>query len=191
MDNCDSLISLVYRHQAAARKPIFRSNSVPPPFFKCLTLVCASAIASCVNGLPLVTSKSSDEEKENFLAWVEWLPVTSQTHGQTDKCKISIMMAVFKGGRGVLWFPPSLNKTLNYYMYPKARILCAMYNVHVASTAICIHFNSIHTNSKLRVKLGLKPLDVGGSKSVSKESEQGGSEETGQGEVSGEGLVHA
>ena len=64
-------------------------------------------------------------------------------------------------------------------------------NVHVAPTAICIHFNSIHTNSKLRVKLGLKPLDVGGSKSVSKESEQGDSEETGQGEVSGEGLVHA
>ena len=55
----------------------------------------ASAIASCVSGLPHVSSKSSDEEKEMFLARVEWLPVTSRSHGQmsqTDKCKISIMM---------------------------------------------------------------------------------------------------
>ena len=40
-------------------------------------------------------SKSSDEEKEKFLAWVEWLPVTSRTHvthSLTDKCKISIMI---------------------------------------------------------------------------------------------------
>ena len=35
-----------------------------------------------------MTSKSSDEEKENqFLAWVEWLLVTSQTH-VIDNCKI-------------------------------------------------------------------------------------------------------
>ena len=34
-------------------------------------LVAASAIASCVSGLPHVTSKSSgEEEKENFLARV-------------------------------------------------------------------------------------------------------------------------
>ena len=42
-----------------------------------------------------VSSKSSDEEKEMLLARVEWLPVTSHSHGQTsqtDKCKISIMM---------------------------------------------------------------------------------------------------
>ena len=37
-----------------------------------------------------VTSMSSDAEKENFLVWVEWLPVisgshvTSQAHGQTN-----------------------------------------------------------------------------------------------------------
>ena len=48
--------------------------------FKQLTLVAASAIASCVSELLHVTSKSSDEEKENFLARVEWLPVTSRTH---------------------------------------------------------------------------------------------------------------
>ena len=56
------------------------------------TLVSASTIASCVSGLPHVTSKFGDEEKENFLALVEWLPVTSRshTHTRTHKCKISI-----------------------------------------------------------------------------------------------------
>ena len=52
------------------------------------TLVAASAIASCVSGLPHATYKSSDEEeKENFLARVLWLPVTSRsyvTHSLTD-----------------------------------------------------------------------------------------------------------
>ena len=53
----------------------------------------AGDIASCVSGLSHVTSKSSDAEKVNFLAWIEWLPVTFLSHhGQTDKCKISIMM---------------------------------------------------------------------------------------------------
>ena len=57
----------------------------------------ASAIASCVSALPSVSSKSSDEEKEMFLAQVERLPVTSRSHvmdRQTDKCKISIMMMI-------------------------------------------------------------------------------------------------
>ena len=52
----------------------------PAALLKRLTLVAASAIASCVSELLHVTSKSSDEEKENFLAQVEWLPVTSRTH---------------------------------------------------------------------------------------------------------------
>ena len=54
----------------------------------------ASAIANCVSGLPHVSSKSSDKEKEVFLARVEWLPVTSRSHGRTDKCKISIMIYI-------------------------------------------------------------------------------------------------
>ena len=44
--------------------------------FKRLTLVAASVIDSCVSWLLHVTSKSSEEEKEKFLARVEWLPVT-------------------------------------------------------------------------------------------------------------------
>ena len=61
----------------AARKPTFLSNSVQPPISSG-TLV---ANASCVSGLPHVMSKSSDEEeKENFLAQVEWLPVTSRSY---------------------------------------------------------------------------------------------------------------
>ena len=55
---------------------------LPAALLKRLTLVAASAIASCVSGLLHVTSKSSDEEKEKCLARVEWLPVTSRTHGQ-------------------------------------------------------------------------------------------------------------
>ena len=39
---------------------------------------------SCVSGLPLVSSKSSDEEREVFLARVEWLPVTFRSHTVTD-----------------------------------------------------------------------------------------------------------
>ena len=53
-------------------------------------------LSLCVSGLPHVSSKSSDEEKEVFLARVEWLPVTSRSHGShrpTYKYKISIMMA--------------------------------------------------------------------------------------------------
>ena len=94
MDNSNSQISLACRHQAAARKPTFpRSNSAPLPVSlgAAQTLVAASAIASCISGLPHATSKSSYEE---FLARVEWLPVTSRsyvTHSQTDNCKISIM----------------------------------------------------------------------------------------------------
>ena len=41
-----------------------------------------------------VSPQFSDEEKEMFLARVEWLPVTSHSHGQTDKCKISIMIYI-------------------------------------------------------------------------------------------------
>ena len=80
---------------AAACKPTFRSNSAPPPSSSGLLWFATSAIASCVSGLPHVTSQSSEEEKKNFLAWVEWLPVTSrshvtdmQTHSLTVKCKI-------------------------------------------------------------------------------------------------------
>ena len=56
--------------------------------FQAASLVAASAIASCVSGLPHVTSKSSDEEKQKFLARVEWLPVTSRlyvTHALTHR----------------------------------------------------------------------------------------------------------
>ena len=70
---------------------LFPYNSGPPRFQGGLLQFAASAIASCVNGLPLVTSKSSDEERENCLAPVECtsrdLPLS-----QTDKCKISIMI---------------------------------------------------------------------------------------------------
>ena len=34
-------------------------------------------------------------KKEQFLARVEWLPVTSRTHRRTDKCKISIMIYIY------------------------------------------------------------------------------------------------
>ena len=46
--------------------------------------------------LPAV-SKSSDEEKEMFLARVEWLPVTSRSHvtDVMDKCNISTMILPF------------------------------------------------------------------------------------------------
>ena len=48
----------------------FDLTSAQPPVSSG-TLVAASAIVSCVSGLPHVTSKSSDgEEKENFLARV-------------------------------------------------------------------------------------------------------------------------
>ena len=91
MANSDSQISLACRHQAAALKPTFpRSNSALPhvSLEAAQTLVAASAIASCVSGLPHVTSKSSDEEKQKFLARVEWLPVTSRsyvTHSLTHR----------------------------------------------------------------------------------------------------------
>ena len=100
MTNSDSQISLACRHQAAALKPTFlRSNSAPPhvSLEAAQTLVAASAIASCVSGLPHVKSKSSDEEKQKFLARVEWLPVTSRsyvTHSQSDNCKISLVIYV-------------------------------------------------------------------------------------------------
>ena len=58
-------------------------------FFKWLTLVSASAIAIPVSWLALVMSKSSDAEKENFLALVKWLPVTFRAHVTdrlSDKC---------------------------------------------------------------------------------------------------------
>ena len=67
------------------------------PLLKRLTLVGASTIASCVSELVDITSKSSGEENEMFLARIEWLPVTSRSHtgtSRTDKCKISIMIAI-------------------------------------------------------------------------------------------------
>ena len=51
---------------------------------------------------------SSDEEKENCLARVEWLLVTSRTHRQTDKCKISILIWSI---RRDIW---SIRRTLDY-----------------------------------------------------------------------------
>ena len=53
----------------------------------------ASTIASCVSELLHVTSKSSDEEKEKFLAWVK-CPSRDLPLSRTDKCKISIMIAL-------------------------------------------------------------------------------------------------
>ena len=38
-----------------------------------------------VSALPHVSSKSSDKEKEMFLAQVKWFPVTSRSHGQTSQ----------------------------------------------------------------------------------------------------------
>ena len=62
----------------------------------------ASNAPSLVSRLTLRLSMSVDNRTSNqtsalkrkkmFLARVEWLPVTSRSHGQTDKCKISIMI---------------------------------------------------------------------------------------------------
>ena len=59
----------------------------------------ASNAPSLVSRLTLRLSMSVDngtsnqtsalKRKKMFLARVEWLPVTSRSHGQTDKCKIS------------------------------------------------------------------------------------------------------
>ena len=57
----------------------FQSNS---PFSSGLLYSTASAIASCVSALLHISSKSSDQEKEMFLARVEWLTVTFRSHGQ-------------------------------------------------------------------------------------------------------------
>ena len=57
----------------------------------------ASVIASCVSGLPDLTSKSNVAEKENLLALVKWLSVTSSVMDRlTDKCKISKMMIILE-----------------------------------------------------------------------------------------------
>ena len=56
----------------------------------CTLKSAASAIAGCVSVLPGVTSKSSNVEKANFLAWVKWLSMNSHSH-VTDKFKISII----------------------------------------------------------------------------------------------------
>ena len=72
----------------------FQSNSAPPPFQNWLTLIAACAIASCVSELLLVTSKSSDEEKGNFLARVK-CPSRDLPLVLTDNCKISIMMGIY------------------------------------------------------------------------------------------------
>ena len=68
----------------------------------------ASNAPSLVSRLTLRLSMSVDngtsnqtsalKRKKMFLARVEWLPVTSRSHGQTDKCKISIMIT-----REILW----------------------------------------------------------------------------------------
>ena len=96
MDNSDSRISLICRHRADTRKSTYRSNSAPLTLSNGLLSSTASAIACCVCRLPLVSSKSSDEGEETFLAQVESLPVTSHSHvtdRQTDNCKISIMIS--------------------------------------------------------------------------------------------------
>ena len=56
---------------------------------------------SCVSGLPLVSSKSSDEEREVFLARVEWLPVTvtdGQMYNDTACETPSLMCAILQIG---------------------------------------------------------------------------------------------
>ena len=79
--------TLESRSFAITRPPhvslLFDTDLILPrrPFKAAYFTVAASAIASCVSELLHVTSKSSDEEKEKFLARVEWLsPVTSRTH---------------------------------------------------------------------------------------------------------------
>ena len=74
-------ISLVCRHWPATHKHTF--DLILPSFsFKAAYLVCiaASAFAGCFSRLPDVTSKFSFAEKENVLAWAEWLPVSSHSH---------------------------------------------------------------------------------------------------------------
>lgn len=53
------------------------------------------------------------------------------------------------------------------------------------SVHTCMYLH-MYTCSKLRAKLGLKPLDVGGSKAISKESGQRNGKANGQGELEGE-----
>ena len=56
-----------------------------------------SLLAVSVGCYVHVTSKSSDEEKEKFLARIEWLPVTSRSYvilSQTDNCNINIFIGM-------------------------------------------------------------------------------------------------
>ena len=87
MDNIDSLI---YIHQAIVCKCTLQSNCAPPSF---CTLVVAGAIASCVSGLSVVTSESSDAKRKKLFSLGQMasghLPLI-----RTDKCKNSIMTVV-------------------------------------------------------------------------------------------------
>ena len=80
VDNSDFRISLVCRHQAAARKSTFRSTSAQPPFSSGLllsTLVPLPAVSvDCLLYRPSPVMK----KKKVFLARVESLPVTSHSH---------------------------------------------------------------------------------------------------------------
>ena len=73
----------------------FRSNSLPSPFqggLLYLRLVPLCCLA--VSGLPGVMSKSNNAERENLFHTSQMAPLTSrsQTHRQTDKSKIIIMI---------------------------------------------------------------------------------------------------
>ena len=90
MDNFDSCMNLARlpspgNYRAAACRLLF-DLILFRRLSKRLTLVCGySAVAGLsVHVLPGVMSKSNDAEKENFLAQVDWLPLTSrsQTYGQ-------------------------------------------------------------------------------------------------------------
>ena len=74
---------------------LWQAPLTPAALSKWLTVVAASTIASCVSELLHVTSKSSNEEKETFLARVK-CPSRDLPLVLTDKCKISIMIVVIQ-----------------------------------------------------------------------------------------------
>ena len=85
MDNSNSRIALVCRHQAAGRKPTFRSNSGPPRFqaaYFSLQLVSLLAVSvGCSCNVQVQRCRVG----KRFSSGPRDLP-----DSQTDKCKISI-----------------------------------------------------------------------------------------------------
>ena len=84
MDNSDSRISLVCRHQAAVRKPTLRSKPAPPPFssgyFSQRLVPLPAVLMDCLMYRPSPAMK----REKMFLARVELLPATSRSHTVTD-----------------------------------------------------------------------------------------------------------